>query len=167
MEEQQTNSARSDSDHYREMASKLRKLARQFRFSDARRALLDLVSRYEQRGDSLHKRRWLRPRSSRLGLLQIASRVPISRACHRQGTGRTSHPRATASPAAPSNPAPSRTRQKQCTGGLSAIIASPHRAASRARPQRSLPMLASACERASASCPVRPAGTGSIFPDVP
>jgi hypothetical protein len=28
-------------------------------------------------------------------------------------------------------------------------------------------MLASACERASASCPVRPAGTGSIFPDVP
>jgi hypothetical protein len=53
METSQANSAQSDSGHYREMAQKLRELAREFRFPGARKELLDLASRYERRADSL------------------------------------------------------------------------------------------------------------------
>ena len=56
MEEPHTNSGPSDSDHYRDMARKLRDLAREFRFAGARRELLDLASRYERRADSLDAR---------------------------------------------------------------------------------------------------------------
>lgn len=54
MEEPQTTA--SDSDHYRDMARKLRELAREFRFPGARRELLDLASRYERRADGLDAR---------------------------------------------------------------------------------------------------------------
>ena len=53
MEEPQANAAPADSQHYREMARKLRELAREFRFPGARRELLDLALRYEGRADSL------------------------------------------------------------------------------------------------------------------
>jgi hypothetical protein len=56
MEEPQANAALSDSQHYREMARKLRELAREFRFPGARQELLDLASRYERRADSLGAR---------------------------------------------------------------------------------------------------------------
>ena len=51
MEEAQASSSRSDSEHYREMASKLRELARRFRFPGARQELLTLALRYERRAD--------------------------------------------------------------------------------------------------------------------
>jgi hypothetical protein len=57
MEEPQSNAAPSDSEHYREMARKLRELAREFRFPGARQELLDLALRYERRADSLDARR--------------------------------------------------------------------------------------------------------------
>jgi len=56
MEEPQANAAPSDSEHYREMARKLRELAREFRFPGTRRELLDLALRYERRADSLDAR---------------------------------------------------------------------------------------------------------------
>jgi hypothetical protein len=56
MEEPQANAARSDSDHYRDMARKLRKLARQIRFPGARKELLELALRYERRADHLDAR---------------------------------------------------------------------------------------------------------------
>jgi hypothetical protein len=56
MEEPQPGAPPSASDHYREMASKLRELARQFRFPDARRELLDLAPRNERRADGLDAR---------------------------------------------------------------------------------------------------------------
>jgi nitrate reductase alpha subunit len=56
MEEPQGNAARSDWDHYREMARQLRELARQVRFPAARQELLDLALRYEQRADRLDAR---------------------------------------------------------------------------------------------------------------
>jgi hypothetical protein len=56
MEEPQTNAASADSEHYREMARKLRELAREFRFPGARRELLNLALRYERRADSLDAR---------------------------------------------------------------------------------------------------------------
>jgi hypothetical protein len=56
MEEPQATPARSDSEHYREMASKLRELARHFRFPGARKELLDLAARYERRADNLDAR---------------------------------------------------------------------------------------------------------------
>ena len=56
MEEPEANAARSDSEHYREMARKLRELAREFRFPGARQELLDLAGRYERRADSLDAR---------------------------------------------------------------------------------------------------------------
>ena len=56
MEEPQANAAQPDSEHYREMARKLRELAREFRFPGARQELLDLASRYERRADSLDAR---------------------------------------------------------------------------------------------------------------
>jgi hypothetical protein len=55
MDEPQTNAA-SDSDHYRDVARKLRELARQFRFPGARKELLDLALRYECRADNLDAR---------------------------------------------------------------------------------------------------------------
>ena len=59
MGEPQVNAARSDSDseHYREMASKLQELAREFRFPGARQELLDLALRYEGRANHLDARR--------------------------------------------------------------------------------------------------------------
>ena len=53
MEEPQDNAAPADSQHYREMARKLRELAREFRFPGARRELLNLALRYERRADAL------------------------------------------------------------------------------------------------------------------
>ena len=55
MEEPEANAARPNSEHYREMARKLRELAREFR-PGARRELLDLAERYERRADSLDAR---------------------------------------------------------------------------------------------------------------
>jgi hypothetical protein len=45
-----------DSQHYRELASKLRDLARQCRFPGARQEILNLASRYEVRADHLDTR---------------------------------------------------------------------------------------------------------------
>lgn len=56
MEELPASSAPSDSDHYRDMARKLRELARQFRFPGARQELLDLALRYERRAENLDAR---------------------------------------------------------------------------------------------------------------
>jgi hypothetical protein len=56
MEEPQGNAAPLDSDHYREMARKIRVLAREFRFPGARQELLDLASRYERRAENLDAR---------------------------------------------------------------------------------------------------------------
>jgi hypothetical protein len=56
MEETQENAAPPDSEHYREMARKLRELARECRFPGARRELLDLAERYERRADNLDAR---------------------------------------------------------------------------------------------------------------
>jgi hypothetical protein len=42
--------------HYREMASKLRELARQFRYPGARQELLKLALRFERRADQLDTR---------------------------------------------------------------------------------------------------------------
>jgi len=56
MEETQANAAQSDSSHYRDMARKLRELARQFRFPGARQELLGLALRYERRADNLDQR---------------------------------------------------------------------------------------------------------------
>jgi hypothetical protein len=56
MVERQSQSAHSDSEHYREMALKLRELARQFRFRGARQEVLDLALRYERRADDLDTR---------------------------------------------------------------------------------------------------------------
>ena len=53
MEEPQASPSHSDSEHYREMASKLRELARQLRFPGARQELLALALRYERRADQL------------------------------------------------------------------------------------------------------------------
>ena len=56
MEEPQASPSHSDSEHYREMAQKLRELARQFRFPGARQELLKLALRYERRADQLDAR---------------------------------------------------------------------------------------------------------------
>ena len=56
MEEPQAKAGRPDSEHYREMARKLRELAREFRFPGARQELLDLALRYERRADNLDAR---------------------------------------------------------------------------------------------------------------
>ena len=56
MEEPQASPSHSDSEHYREMASKLRELAREFRFPGARQELLKLALRYERRADQLDAR---------------------------------------------------------------------------------------------------------------
>jgi hypothetical protein len=56
MEEPGESASQSDSEHYREMAGKLRELARRFRFPGARRELLTLASGYERRADQLEAR---------------------------------------------------------------------------------------------------------------
>lgn len=56
MEEPQANVAPSDSDHYRDMARKIRELAREFRIAGARQELLNLALRYERRADALDAR---------------------------------------------------------------------------------------------------------------
>ena len=56
MEEPQASPSRSDSEHYTEMASKLRELARQPRFPGVRQELLALALRYERRADQLDAR---------------------------------------------------------------------------------------------------------------
>jgi hypothetical protein len=53
MEEPQASPSHTDSEDYREMARKLRELARQFRFPGARQELLALALRYERRADEL------------------------------------------------------------------------------------------------------------------
>jgi hypothetical protein len=45
-----------DSQHYRELASKLREIAHQCRFPGARQEILDLASRYEGRANYLNTR---------------------------------------------------------------------------------------------------------------
>jgi hypothetical protein len=45
-----------DSQHYRELARKLRDIARECRFPGARQEILDLASRYERRADHLDTR---------------------------------------------------------------------------------------------------------------
>ena len=56
MEEPQASPSHPDSEHYREMARKLRELAREFRFPGARQELLTLALRYERRADKLDAR---------------------------------------------------------------------------------------------------------------
>jgi hypothetical protein len=56
MGEPSANAAPSNSDHYRDMARKIRELARQFDFAGTRQELLDLVLRYEQKAHSLAAR---------------------------------------------------------------------------------------------------------------
>ncbi len=56
MEEQQSRPTQSDSEHYRDMARKLRELARRFRFRGARQEVVDLALRYERRADDLDAR---------------------------------------------------------------------------------------------------------------
>jgi hypothetical protein len=53
MEEPQASPSQLDSEHYREVARKLRELARRFRFPGARQELLKLALRYERRADQL------------------------------------------------------------------------------------------------------------------
>ena len=56
MEEPQASPSRPDSEHYREMASELRELARQFRFPGAWQELTTLALRFERRADQLDAR---------------------------------------------------------------------------------------------------------------
>ena len=56
MVEPQTNSARQDREHYREIARKLRELAREIGSPGARQELLDLAARYERRAENLDAR---------------------------------------------------------------------------------------------------------------
>jgi hypothetical protein len=56
MEEPQGTGAPSGSEHYREIVSKLREIARECRFPGARREMLDLASRLERRADDLDPR---------------------------------------------------------------------------------------------------------------
>ena len=56
MEEPPASPSHCDSEHYREMASKLRELARQFRYPGARQELLKLALRFERRADQLGTR---------------------------------------------------------------------------------------------------------------
>ena len=56
MVEPQTNSGRQDREHYREMARKLRELAREIGSPGARQELLDLAARYERRAENLDAR---------------------------------------------------------------------------------------------------------------
>jgi hypothetical protein len=55
-EEFRRDAAQSDSEHYREMAQKLRELAREFHFPGVRKEILSLAARYERRADNLDAR---------------------------------------------------------------------------------------------------------------
>jgi len=54
MEEPQTHLCHRRAITISDMASKLRELARQFRFSGTRQELLDLAARYQRRADGLN-----------------------------------------------------------------------------------------------------------------
>jgi hypothetical protein len=56
MEEPQGTGTQSGGQHYRQIASKLREIARECRFPGARREILDLASRLERRADELDPR---------------------------------------------------------------------------------------------------------------
>jgi len=56
MQVPRTNATQTDSEHYRELARKLRELAREIRFPGARQEVLGLALRYERRADSLDSR---------------------------------------------------------------------------------------------------------------
>jgi hypothetical protein len=56
MGEPKTAVAPVDSQHYRELAEKLRKIARQCRSPEARQKILDFALRYDGRADHLDKR---------------------------------------------------------------------------------------------------------------
>jgi hypothetical protein len=56
MEEQPASAGPLDSGHYREVASKLREIARLCRFPGARQEILNLAMRYEGRADYLDTR---------------------------------------------------------------------------------------------------------------
>jgi hypothetical protein len=56
MEAPQGAMAPANSQHYRELASKLREIARHCRFPGARREILDLAFRYEGRADHFEAR---------------------------------------------------------------------------------------------------------------
>jgi hypothetical protein len=56
MGEPQTTPSFSNAEHYREMARKLRELARQFHFPVARQELLKLALRFERRAEQLDTR---------------------------------------------------------------------------------------------------------------
>jgi hypothetical protein len=56
MEEQPASAGPLDSGHYREVASKLREIARLCRFPGARQEILNLALRYERRADNLDAR---------------------------------------------------------------------------------------------------------------
>ena len=53
MGEPQGTGTQSGGQHYREIASKLREIARECRFPGARREILDLATRLERRADDL------------------------------------------------------------------------------------------------------------------
>jgi hypothetical protein len=52
----EARAAVADGDHYREMAGKLRELARQAHSPGMRRELVDLAKRYDRRGDHFDRR---------------------------------------------------------------------------------------------------------------
>jgi hypothetical protein len=56
MDKPPTGARSTDSQHYRELANKLRDIARQCRLPGARREMLDLAARYEGRADYLDTR---------------------------------------------------------------------------------------------------------------
>jgi hypothetical protein len=56
MEVPQGIGAPSDGEHYREIAGKLREIARHCRYPGARQEILDLASRLERRADDLDAR---------------------------------------------------------------------------------------------------------------
>jgi len=56
MEEPPASPSHYEREHYREMASKLRELARQFRYPGTRQELLKLALRFERRADQLDTR---------------------------------------------------------------------------------------------------------------
>ena len=55
-QESRRDAAQSGSEHYREMAKKLRELAREFHVPGVRKEILSLAARYERRPDNLDAR---------------------------------------------------------------------------------------------------------------
>jgi hypothetical protein len=56
MDQQEDVLPLAESEHYREIARKLRGIARDCRFPKVRQELLDLAARYERRGDHFDRR---------------------------------------------------------------------------------------------------------------